>query len=75
MPPVERRAASHLEAIGPLIRVGAHRAQSRHELGDAVALLDPQLAGAGHGDAAAKGPQRGEHGKLVDHLGHFDPVR
>ena len=68
----EWRAASHLEPIGPFIRVGAHRAESRHELGDAVALLDPQLAGAGHGDAAAKGPERREHGELVDHLGHLD---
>ncbi len=38
---------------------------------DAIALLDPQLAGARHRDAAAERAERGEHGQLVDHLRHF----
>ena len=59
------------EPVGMLVGVGAHRAQAADQRRDAIALLHPQLAGAAHRDAAAERRQRGEHGQLVDDLGHF----
>ena len=71
VPPVRRVPRAHLEAVGPLVGVGAHRAQAGDQLRDAIALLDAQLARAGHRHAAAERAERREHGQLVDHLRHF----
>ena len=65
----ERGGAADMEPVRELVRFGAHRAQSGHEGGDAVALLRPQLAGAGHVDFAAVGGEGRQHRELVDQPG------
>ena len=63
----QRPPAVDHEAVGQLLHRGAHAAEALGQGGDAVALLHPQLGGAGEAEGAL-GPRRG-HGQgrhLVD---------
>ena len=50
-----------VEAVVEFFDLGAHPEESDGQIGDAIAFLDAQLAGAADAETAAMRCQRGEH--------------
>src|SRR5215203_2458503 len=62
--------AADMEAVREFVDVAPEPPQAGGERGDAIALLDAQLGGAGHVEVAAVGGHGGKGRQLVDEGGH-----